>query len=261
MPPKKTAEEAAAATKIEEQLALIIAQQTKMTESMEAMTATINKTEERLVRLEGMLAEAKQENIQLKSDLVKRDAEVEKLQHKIHSLELHNRSFSVRVTKVPITGDITDNENVRQQLYTKAFLPILQGASQAGAVTNIPTANQLIEMAHVLPGKADAPRQIICRFMSRIHKGLIMSLKRDHAPRNAEAAGAAAREGRLKPMLYPIFEDLTKETYNKMREIGGDTRVQSCWSVGGRLRYRLKSDLTVVHKVDSIFDPVVKILG
>jgi len=46
----------------------------------------------------------------------------------------------------------------------------------------IPTIEQMIEMSHVLPGKDDAIKTIICRFTSRIYKGWIMTNKKQFAP-------------------------------------------------------------------------------
>jgi len=250
-------------SKLEEAMALLTVQQAKMSETMDAILSTMNTTNDRISKLEEILEITKAENVELRTALVKRDGEVEHLRAKLQALEAHNRSFSVRVTKLTIAGDDNDNENVRQQLYTHVFLPILQGAVQNNIRKSIPNVEQLIETAHVLPGRPGEPRPIICRFFSRVHKGLIMSLKKDFAPRETDAgrAGVAARNGRPPPSKYPIYEDLTREAFQKMKEISNDSRVLSCWSVGGLLRYRLKNDPSVVLKVKSIFDPLAMILG
>jgi len=202
------------------------------------------------------------ENTELRTSLAQNSAESEQLRSRMHSLEMHNRSYSVRIHKFKVTGDESDLFNVRNQIYNGVFLPILEGAKQAGKLDAVPGAASLIEMAHVLPGKEGATKPIICRFFSRILKGVIMTNKKDFASREgAGAAATAARQGRPPPMRYPIVEDLTKETYRKMVEIGRDGRVASCWSVGGHLRFRLNSDPNSVKKVVSVFDTMEEILG
>jgi len=245
-----------------ENIQQLLTQQKDMSVKVDRMLKRISDLEEILNKMEETNRKLEVDNVSLRTSLTERDGEVERLRHKIHSLEAHNRSFSVRVNKLKINGDESDPNNVREQLYNTVFLPILQGAAQRGLGVPVPTAEQLIEMAHVLPGKTDAPKPIICRFQSRILKGAIMSHKKDFAPRvRTGAAAAAAREGRPPPMLYPIYEDLTRDTYVKMLELSRDTRVAACWSVGGQLRYRLNSDPTTTVKVKSVFAPISEILG
>jgi len=116
-------------------------------------------------------------------------------------------------------------------------------------------------MAHILPGKEGSTRPIICRLHSRIYKNLFMENKKEYALRETAAAGAAARAGWPPPFKYPVFEDLTRDAFVKMKELAGDDRVLACWSTGGQLRYRRKDDPSVVHKVRSIYDSVDNILG
>ena len=59
--------------------------------------------------------------------------------------------------------------------------------------------------------------------------------------------------------LYPLYDDLTRLNYMKMKAIGQDERVQACWSVGGQIRFRLV-DSEIVKKVSSINEPLDKIL-
>jgi len=58
-----------------------------------------------------------------------------------------------------------------------------------------------------------------------------------------------------------VVDDLTKENYIKMREIAADDRVLLCWSAGGQLRFRRKSEPGVVVKVKSIYESTESIVG
>jgi len=187
-----------------EQLSLLLNEQRDLNRKVDGLVTKVANLEDLLEKAEERNATLRRENQDLRTTLVKRDGEVEQLRNKALALEGHNRSFSVRVSNLSISGDETDNFNVRHQLYTKVFYPILQGAVQSGKRQSIPSEDQLIELAHVLPGRADKAKPIICRFISRTYKGLIMSLKKDHAPRvTGSRAGDAARAGRPPPDDLP----------------------------------------------------------
>jgi hypothetical protein len=62
---------------------------------------------------------------------------------------------------------------------------------------------------------------------------------------------------------YLIFEDLTPLTFNKMCAIAQRDEVESCWSVSGQLKFKLKDD-PAVKKVKSVFaniDDIIKSSG
>ena len=59
--------------------------------------------------------------------------------------------------------------------------------------------------------------------------------------------------------LFPLFDDLTRINYMKMKAIGNDERVQACWTVRGQIRFKLH-DSEVVKKVLSVFDPIDKLI-
>jgi hypothetical protein len=112
------------------------------------------------------------------------------------------------------------------------------------------------------------------RFFSRNIRNLIFQLKRDFAAREerrpssgvtqdvrgeggtGREAGGSERGGRF---LYPLYDDLTKANLAKMRAIAQDDRVQSCWTVGGQIKFKLK-DSNAVRKVVSIHDDLDTIL-
>jgi hypothetical protein len=140
-----------------------------------------------------------------------------------------------------------------ETLYSKALLPILQGALQKGDLSSIPSCDQLLETAHILPGKDGRPKPIIARFYSRNDRATIFKWKKDYAPR----APTVAPGSRFKSpkMLYPIYEDLTKENFSFMKTLAADSRVAACWSTGGQIRYKTTSS-EVPQKVPNIFSPI-----
>ena len=142
-----------------------------------------------------------------------------------------------------------------KKAYDLLFEPILNGAREQGVIRQVPEADQLIEMAHVLPGRAGASRPVIVRFRARWMKSLCFRFRRDYAP-TATVNGDPEKQRQV----YPFFDDLTRATAKKMSEIQAAPRVQSCWSLNGQLRYKLK-DSQDVKKVRSVFDSIDTILG
>jgi hypothetical protein len=77
-------------------------------------------------------------------------------------------------------------------VYQELVAPILAGAVEAGEIASVPPCENLIEVAHILPGKG-AKKPIIVRFFSRYWRSLLFRFRKDYAPR--EAAPAADRAG------------------------------------------------------------------
>ena len=106
---------------------------------------------------------------------------------------------------------------------------------------------------------------IIARFYTRNIRSLIFQLKKEFSPRLPSALPLpAVQQPGSRPSLgklaYPIFEDLTRDNFTKMRELADHPSVLSSWTVAGNLRYRLKNE-TTVRRVKSVFDSVEAILA
>jgi hypothetical protein len=95
---------------------------------------------------------------------------------------------------------------------------------------------------------------------------MLFRLNREFAPRapagaaagaGANTRGAQRAEGGR--FIYPFFEDLTWVNFDKLRAISNHLDVQSCWSVGGSLRFKLKNSDSD-RKVKSVFSTVDDIL-
>jgi hypothetical protein len=221
----------------------------------------VNSYAHRFDKLEGMLAEAKKENVALKKTVEDRDKEITRLNEKLNDLEQYGRLWSVRILDLELPKeDLNIPERVMVHVYRKALLPILQGAKDKGLINSIPAVEELLETAHILPAKPDTVNPIIARFYTRNIRNMVLRLKRDHAPRHSPdsrpSRGEFLRPGKF---LYPIYEDLTRVNFHKMRALAQHEHVESCWTVNGALKYKLKNN-TNIFRVKSVFMSVEDIL-
>jgi hypothetical protein len=190
-----------------------------------------------------ILYDLKTENKQLKSEVKAIDKKLQDmdernnaLENRINQLEQHHRGWRARVLNVPLSPEEeTDNFSVVTKVYNLVLLPILQGALERKMLRYIPSADQLLEVAHVLPGKTGEPKPIIMRFYNRDIKDTIFKLKKYYAPRVEQSGqrggggggrGAATGsdqepggfEGRGK-FCFPIYEDLTWAKFCSFRSM------------------------------------------
>jgi hypothetical protein len=232
-------------------------------EQLSASANTINDLNRRLVSIETLLQSTQKENSELKSDLSNSYQEVKSLKTKLNNLEQHHRSWSIRVVgmKIP-TADESDNEAVKRHLYSKLIKPILSGAVQKGLLASLPSAEEVLERAHILPTKKDGPKPIIARFYCREIRALIFKLRKEFAPKE-EKAPATRSQGNERPRpryMHQIYDDLTRANFHKMRAISDDARVDQCWAVNGQLRFKLVNSQEI-RKVHSIFDTIDDIIS
>jgi len=100
---------------------------------------------------------------------------------------------------------------------------------------------------------------IICRFYSRNTRAMIFRLKKEFADRLPGTTGNSQHSRGNGKFRYPIYEDLTRTNFFKMRAIAQHEAVHSCWSVSGHLRFKLNGE-NRIRKVKNILDPVEKII-
>jgi hypothetical protein len=246
--------------------------------------------------LKVLLQDLKSENVQLKRKAKENDHKLSEmnernnlLENRINSLEQHHRSWSARVLNIPLTQEEESNNcAVASKVYDLVLLPILRGAVERKLLPEVPRVEQLLEMAHILPGKAGEPKPVIIRFYNRNVKEIVFKTKKYYAPRAeggrgggrrpsgdggdrsgggggrsssgdlAEEAGGFEGRGRYS---FPLYEDLTRATFKKMRALADDDRVKACWSVKGQLRFVLHRSPNDVKKVVSLMDTLDTILG
>jgi hypothetical protein len=208
--------------------------------------AGLDSITKKLSNMESMLTAMQAENKALKETIKQQDNAIVELKERVNSLEQHGRSFSVRVNNLPLEGiDERDPPAVIKRVYDSVFLPILQGAAAKQAISSVPTCYEMIEMAHPLPGRNDKPKPIIVRFFNRNLKAVLFKHRKEFAAKEEQS-------GQRPKYRFPFHDDLTRDTFNKLKLLQNDPRVHSCWSVGGSLRYRLV-DCNIVRRVSSIY--------
>ena len=203
-----------------------------------------------LSKMEALLEQTQAENEQLKITVNNQSGEIRNLKLRLNSIEQHNRSFSIRINNFPLDG-INDRDPpvIMNKVYSELLLPILTGAASKRAISSVPSCYEAIEMAHVLPGKPDKPKPIIMRFFNRNLKSVLFSFRKEFAP--STPGPSSSHSPRYK---YPFHDDLTRDTFQKMKSLQGDSRVQACWATGGSLSYTLVDSPTVIKRVQSVYD-------
>jgi archaellum component FlaC len=250
-----------------------------LSEKIEKMDSRFDVIDRDVHDVKVILNDLKTENRQLKSEVKAMDKKLQDmdernnaLENRINQLEQHHRGWSARVLNVPLSPEEeSDNFSVITKVYDLVLLPILQGALERKMLRYIPKADQLLEVAHVLPGKAGEPKPIIMRFYNRDIKDTIFKLKKYYAPRMEQSGprGCGGGGGDQEPggfegrgkFCFPIYEDLTRATFLKMRAISKDERVKSCWTVKGQIKFVLHKNAKEVKRVVSLLDPLDVILS
>lgn len=244
---------------IEEMFSDIAAQLSTLTPLVDGVKKLTDKVDE----LEKTMKEIKKENALLKNDIAERDLTISNLQSQLNDAQQHNRQWSIRVLDLPVPEtDRNNNIRVKQLLYRTVLLPILEGAASKGDISDIPSCDQLIERAHILPSPPGKPPAVIARFYCRDYKDLVFKHKKEFQPTSAALPATRANRTAPRPRpLYPIYEDLTRATFLKMRALSTNDAVHSAWSTAGTIKYRLKSDTNIIHKVRNVYSTVESILG
>jgi hypothetical protein len=187
--------------------------------------------------------------------VAEQDSEIFSLKAQLNSLEQYNRSWSVRIMGLPLSSDEEKSPDlIKKKIYSTVLKPILEGAVQAGDLAEVPpSADCVLERAHVLRAKEGTVKSLIAWFYARDTRALIFKHKKTSAPKHPS--------GPLKDRYkYQIFEALTSVAFKKMRSMAADNRIAACCSAGGQLRYRLHDD-PAIKKVANVFDSVDKIIG
>jgi archaellum component FlaC len=270
-----------------------------MSSQLNGLTSRMDKLdsiESEVKTLRVLLNDLSNENKQLKAEAKTNERKLSEmndrnnsLEDRLNSLEQHHRGWSARILNIPLTPEEeTDNNKVRDVVYNIALLPLLEGAVSKHLLHTIPSAEQLLEVVHVLPGKPGQPKPVIMRFYNRNTRDICFRMKKFFAPRHVNGAGgggasgatvrgggAAANssgagaggggvsaggfEGRGQ-YVYPLYEDLTRATFQKMRAISKDPRVKSCWTTKGQIKFILHKNEKEVKRVSSLLDTLDTIL-
>jgi hypothetical protein len=261
MPAKKNpAGDAAAESDADAKLNTILAQLASMNTNMTAMNRRLDKVDllsEQLNNIEESMRNLVADNTNIKATLASNQASISSIQANQVNMDQYNRSWSVRILELQLSPEEEANPfRLAETVYNKVFLPILSGALSEDLIPRIPPCEQLLERAHVLPAsKAGSVKPIICRFFNRDYKAICFRLKKKYASKITAASGSGDRPR----YAYPFYEDLSAAVFKKMKELQADSRVDTCWSVNGQLRYRLTGSETVT-KVSKVLEPIEAIL-
>ena len=206
--------------------------------------------------LEKLLTDSIAATKALKEEVAVKDKVISSMKLKLNSLEQHNRKWSIRVNNVVIPDDeASDPIRVMHHTYQQALLPILQGALQKGDIDSLPGFDELIETAHILPGKdSNRPKPIIARFYSRNLRAAVFRHKKEFAPKSISSANSRSY------LKFPIFEDLTGDTFSCVKALSDDQRTGAVWTINGVIRYKLNGE-TTVRKVTNVYESVDTILS
>jgi hypothetical protein len=224
-----------------------------------AMNRRLDKVDllsEQLGNIEESMKQLSAENVVIKSSLASTQNTLHTIQNTQIRMDQYNRSWSVRIMELPLAPEEEDNPfRLVEVVYTKVILPILQGALEKDLIPRIPSCEQLLECAHVLPApKPGTVKPIICRFLNCDYRSVCFRLKKEFATHvTGDPSDKRPR------YAYPFYEDLSAATFKKMKELQADPRVDSCWSINGQLRFRLTGS-DVVKRVSQIMDPIDSIL-
>jgi hypothetical protein len=230
---------------------------------LEEAIQKINILTDKVSDLDTALRAANRENEKLQEIVAKQEDEIAMLKDAHNSREQHARSWSVRILNITLPqGQETDTRVVMSTIYNSLFLPILEGAKAAKEITTIPTCEDLLETAHILPGKGQT-KPIIARFYSRYWRSLIFRYRKEYAPkedsapatRSSTGAGATSRAR----MKYSVFEDLTAQNFKQLQSIKQHEAVTSAWTVNGTIKFRVKNNDNI-YKISSLYDTVEDII-
>ena len=220
---------------------------------------------EKFELLEAALASVTRENETLKVTVAEQAVQLAEIRNSLNEREQYARNWSMRVLNVTVQKDReTDTRHVMQAVYDLVILPILEGAKSKGDILHVPDCETLLETAHILPGSADGPKPVIARFYSRYWRNLVFRNRKEFSPRESNTATAAPSSNtRSVPqkarMRYPFFEDLTRATFSKLKNIKQQEGVASAWTVNGSIRFKLKDNNFIyrVSKLDESFEDII----
>ncbi len=205
--------------------------------------------------------EEQQKKIQsLESEVKLLKNQVYSLQNVMNKREQESKLLSLRVNGLAFYDDEkTDNSLLTKRLYDKLLHPILSAAKLNKKIDKVPTlANTIASCyrvrAHVAITGTGSPPPVIVKLVSDQVRLAILQNKRRSTP------SPPAEEKDMGILRMSIMEDLTPETYKKLRELKQHERVDKAWTTNGRIRFTV-TGYDRVHLVKSSFDDIDLILN
>jgi predicted nuclease with TOPRIM domain len=101
------------------------------------------------------LKKSKSENESLKQKVQHQADQISELRNNMNDRESHARSWSICAINILVPKEQeSDNNIIMKAVYEELVVPILEGAKACGDIATIPARENIIEIAHILPGKA-----------------------------------------------------------------------------------------------------------
>ena len=167
------------------QLEDIIAGLNDKLDAMQKSLSDLSGLPKKVTDLESLLKSSKDQCAELVKAIEGMENNLQAMSLKMNNLEQHHRSWSIRVSDMQLNEEQEASSNlVRSHIYNNLLRPILVGAMEMGELNELPSAEQVLEYAHVLPSRdRSKPKPVICRFYSREIRGLVFRHKKAFAPR------------------------------------------------------------------------------
>ena len=217
---------------------------------------------------------------ELRGEVFALRTELKDVKSTLNARDQKERSLNIKLAGLPVSDDELSapdpDKFLAKRIYDRILLPILTKAKEASHLDVVPTLAKTIVSARrvntwvnpnpdPIPGSAAAAKSkskasaiplIIVTFSSPTVRLAILRNKKSHTPSPTDV------DKRLGSVGFFINEDLTSASFNLLRALQADDRVDKAWSLNGRLRFTRNGDKNrKIHKVASIFDLVNKILA
>jgi hypothetical protein len=182
------------------------------------------------------------------------------LKETVNSREQASKVLSVRIVGLPVSEEEANGPDpgkaASKVAYERIIRPLLSAAKERGILSSIPSLTNTIAEAYrmrikIIAGRKALPPPIVIRLVSHNVKTAIFRAKKEAVPFPTEEEKTAGLK------RFMLAEDLTPASFNFLRELREDSRVERAWTVDGRIRYTRAGDKdSYVHKITSIFDPI-----
>jgi hypothetical protein len=199
----------------------------------------------------------------LEGEMTVAHKDIKSLKETVNNREQASKVLSVRLVGLPLTEDEVNGPDpgkaAAKAAYERIIKPLLSAAKEKGILSSVPSiTNTIAEAYRMRPrtatGKQAFPPPIVIRLTSNNVKAAMFRAKKDALPYPSDGEKAMG----IKRFL--LAEDLTPATFNFLRELREDSRVERAWTVDRRIRYTWVGDKdNFVHKISSIFDPIESI--
>lgn len=150
---------------------------------------------------------------------------------KNNNQEQHNRRECLRIKNVPLDWKKRhDNAYVKKAVYDQVLGPILKLAvdDPVDELAEVPSLNDLLKNAHILPKSTETSNSVICRLNLMDLRARIFKFKKKFLAGNSNGLN--------------ITEDLTRMNIRVLSRLHENDEIESAWSMQGALFYTKKSD-------------------